>query len=271
MHSLAKTRYHLIEAPADSVLENLYCGVPLYLNGRTPMAEITTVVPMSDSFLSDDDWFCFPEQNLHVWMPQVQVVHAIEVDHPLRPCLTLEVAARDEPSALSFAAIGNSSERDAFRKGLAKHPARELTAKQYEKWRLKHFAKPHQCPCCEEAAEIRRKAPGNSPIALIFADAIRSRRSLHCRAVAKSFQFGVEMMPSELLVGDERIGVAGEDQSSMIEIDPGICYSMVIRENRIDDAPFTSVYLSNSMGITELVIETPGFESARKWADLCRK
>lgn len=269
MNSLTARRYHLIETPALQVLDSLPSELPLYVHGRVPMAEVAVITTLGGCFVGHDGCFRFPETGLAMSLDAIRAMHCIEVEDEAFPSVALEIATPGEPRSVSFAAVPSFSNPRDFGKSLASHPARELTSSQYDTWRARHHVPPHQCPCCKEAAANRRLNPANNPIARILAEAVHSRTVLRCQVHSKVFNFRITLTPGELLVHDSHLGITGEDQHSLIEIDPGFCHSMTIRTERIDSELVTILNIHDSLGTLGLTLETPGEKSAAKWAEIC--
>lgn len=270
MHSLAAHRYRRIEESPSTVLSELCHGNPLYLHARNWMSEMAAITPLTGSFANDDGWFSLPEQGLNVYLPGIRHLHAISIDHPSRPSVALEIATHGEPRSVSFAAIPLFSDIGAFRDCLSIHPAQELSSEEYDAWRAGHIVRPVACSCCAEAAKNRRKNLGDNPLSLIFAEAVENRRPLHCHLRSGTFRFAHTFVPGELLLQGGHIGLTGEGQMAMLEIDPGLCHSLTFDRTRIDADPMTILSLSNSLGETEMTIATPGFDACAEWTRICK-
>lgn len=270
MHSLASHRYRRIEESPAAVLSKLSDTTQLYVHARNWMAEMAVITPLTDSFTGDEGWLSFPEQGLNLSLPAIQHLHSVSIDHHSRPSLALEVATHGEPRSISFAAIPVLSDISAFRDSLASHPSQHLSSDQYEAWRSGHLIRPTACACCAGAAETRRRDPGNSPLARIFTNAIETRRALHCRLHSNSFRFALTFTPGDILLNKGHIGLTGDDSMSMLEIDPGLCHSLMLHRKEIDAEPMTILRVYNSLGVPELIIETSGFEAHDEWLEFCR-
>ncbi|WAC20556.1 hypothetical protein OVA24_04080 [Luteolibacter sp. SL250] len=270
MNSLTSHRYHRIEESPATVLAGLSNITPLYLHARNWMAEMAVVTALSDSFQSDDGWFSFPEQGMNLSLDAMQHMHCVAINHHARPSLALEIATHGEPRAVSFAAIPSLSDLGAFRHALDHHPSQPLTSGQYHDWRTSHLIRPTACSCCAGAAEARRKDPGNSPLARILAHSIREGHQLHCRLHSPSFHFALSLTPADLVLNKGHITITGDDCASMVEIDPGLCHSLMLHRKEIDAEPMTVLRVYNSLGVPELVIETPGYEAHDRWLEFCR-
>ncbi|MFT3992248.1 MAG: hypothetical protein QM680_12650, partial [Luteolibacter sp.] len=176
---------------------------------------------------------------------------------------------RGEPRSISIAAIPTVSDLNAFSEKLAVHPQTALSPDDYESWRKNHLIRPTACPCCQEAAEERRKNPENNPITRILCHAIDHRQALHCTLHANAFQFTQTITPGHILLSDKNISITGDDHRSMLEIDPGLCHSLHIDRRVVDAEKTTRLTIYNSLGIPELRLETTGWASANQWKNLC--
>ncbi|RYD29454.1 MAG: hypothetical protein EOP87_18300 [Verrucomicrobiaceae bacterium] len=270
MNSLTSHRFRRIEESPATVLTGLSNTTPLYLHARNRMAEMAVFTTLSDSFQSDDGWLSFPEQGMNLSLDAMQHLHRVAVNHPTRPSLALEIATPGEPRAVSFAAIPSLSDLEAFRGALDLHPSQPLTSCQYHDWRASHLIRTAACSCCAAAAETRRKDPGSSPLARILAHSIAERNPLHCRLHSPSFNFALGITPADLLLDKGRIAITGDDRASMVEIDPGLCHSLLLHREEIDAEPMTVLRACNSLGATELVIATPGHAGYDRWLEFCR-
>lgn len=270
MNSLTSHRYRRIEEAPSTVVADLSNTTPLYVHARNWMAEMAVITSLSDSFRSDDGWLSFPEQGLNLSIHAIQHLHCVAIDHHTKPSLALELATDGEPRAVSFAAIPSLSDLDTFRDTLDAHPSQILSSGQYHAWRTSHMIRPTVCPCCASAAEARRKDPGKSPLARILTHSIGEQRELHFRLHSPSFHFGLSQTPAELLLNNGRLTIIGETSSSMLEIDPGLCHSLMLLRKEIDAEPMTQLRIYNSRGVPELTIETSGYDAHDRWLEFCR-
>lgn len=270
MNSLTSHRYRRIEESPASVLSALSHTTPLYIHARNWMAEMALISPLADSFRGDGGWLSFPEQGLNMAMDSLQHLHCVTIDHHTRPSLALEIATHGEPRAISFAAIPSISNLEAFRASLESHPSQPLSSDQYHAWRDSHLIRPTACSCCAGAAEARRKDPGKSPLARILRHSIEDGLQLHCRLHSASFHFALSLIPADILLGKGHITITGDDCASMVEIDPGLCHSLMLHRKEIDAEPMTVLRVYNSLGVPELVIETPGYKAHDQWLEFCR-
>ena len=271
MHSLTTHRYRRIEESPSAVLSSLPGDNPLYVHARNWMSEMAVITPLTDSFTDEDgDWLSFPERGLNLFLPGVLHLHAISIDHQSRPSVALEIATPGEPRSVSFAAIPRFSDVAVFADALSRHPSQEMTPDEYNAWRTDHLIRPRACPCCADAAEDRRRDLSENPLSRIFAEAIEKERTLHCRLRSVAFGFSSSFVPSDLLLRKGRIAITSRDHMAMLEIDPGFCHRLNFNRCRIDAEPMTRLSVSNSLGETELVIETAGPETFAEWSRLCR-
>lgn len=270
MHSLAAHRYRRIEESPATVLNGLCRDNPLYVHTRIWMSEMAGILPITETLATDDNWLSYPEQGLNLFLPAIRHMHAVSINHPSRPSTALEIATHGEPRSVSFAAIPLFSDIAAFRESLSVHPSLDLSAEEYDAWRGDHLVRPTACTCCAEAAKNRRKNIANSPLSRIFTDAIESRIPLHCQIRSDSFRFANTFIPGELITQNGHITLTSDDHKSMLEIDPGLCHALTFDRVRIDDEPMSFLNLSNSLGETELIISTPGFEACSDWIQLCK-
>lgn len=269
MHSLTARRYRRLEESPAAVLENLPFGNPLYVHARNWMAEMAAIIPISGCFPTDDGWLSFPEQGLSLHLPAIHHLHSVSVDHPSRPSVALEIATQGEPRSVSIAAIPLFSDIASLEQSLATHPSLDLTSDEYDAWRSSHLIRPTACPCCADAAKSRRENAADSPLARIFSETIEAKRTLHCQLSSDSFRFSRSFVPNELNIRKGQIVLTGDDHTALLEIDPGICHSLKFNRELIDGEPSTLLHIANSLGRTELVISTEGFEVCSKWAQLC--
>lgn len=234
------------------------------------MAEMATITPLTEPVIDEDaDWISFPEQGLHLHLPAIRHLHSIAIEHPSRPSVALEIATPGEPRSVSIAAIPSISDLSAFEENLDIHPSTSISPENYDEWRSSHRHLPEICACCAEAAENRRRNPENNPLHRILSMAVNVGAPLFCRLTADAFHFGFPMTPSHLFTSRGNLGITAADSMSMLEIDTGLCHSLVLRKKRIDAEPTTSLTLYNSFGIAELTIDTPGFDIHEPWRQLC--
>ncbi|MFT4175461.1 MAG: hypothetical protein QM627_02285 [Luteolibacter sp.] len=263
-------RHHLLDTSPEEVLLSLTSEAPLYLHARNWMAEMAAIRPLTEPILDEEQlWLSYPEQGLTLSLSAIRCLHRVSIEHRCRTSLALEIATRGEPRSISIAAIPTLSDLDAFAEKLAPHACTPLTRETYETWRKNHLIRPTACPCCQEAAEKRRKNPENNPITRILCSAIDQRQTLHCTLSARAFHFSQSILPHHILLSDKHISVTGDDHRSMLEIDPGLCHSLHIERRVVDAEQVTRLMLFNSLGIPELTLETSGWDSAAHWQELC--
>ncbi len=269
MHSLTARRYRRLEESPAAVLDQLPRGNPFYIHARNWMAEMAAIVPVTGCFPTDDGWLSFPEQGLGLHLHSILHLHSVAVDHPSRPSIALEIATRGEPRSVSVAAIPLFSDITSLEQSLSSHPSLDLTSHEYDAWRHTHLIRPTACSCCADAAKNRRDNAADSPLSRILNETIESKRTLHCHLSSDSFRFSRCFTPDELNVRKGQINLTGDDHTALLEIDPGLCHSLTFNRKLIDGEPTTLLHLANSLGKTELVITTTGFDVCSKWARLC--
>jgi hypothetical protein len=264
-------RYHRLQAPPRLVLSGLCGATPLYVHARNWMAEMAAISPLTENLIDEESqWISFPEQGLNLSLAAIRHLHSVEIDHPSRPSLALEIATHGDPRAVSFAAIPSFSDMASFAGNLSEYTRQYLTGEEYDTWRSSHIIQPSACLCCAEAAARRRKNPEKSPLVRIFSSAIAQACELHCRLQSESFRFAHSFVPGNLLMDGSHIGVTGRECLSILEIDPGLCHSLVMHRREIDAEPMTSLRIYNSLGVAELTIETTGWGAYDEWLEFCK-
>ncbi len=269
--TLATYRHHRILSSPAAVLSDLCDPMPLYIHARNWMAEMTMITPLTACLVDDgQDWISFPEQGLNLSLTAIEYLHSVAVEHPSRSSLGLEIATRGEPRSVSIAAIPALSNLAGFTAKLARHDSEFMATKEYEQWRGRQLIRPSACPCCAQAAEDRRENVAASPLAKILSAVVNECRPLHCRLFSPAFRLALSLVPKSILLNQGRIILAGSDDMSLLEIDPGLCHSITIHRRRIDAEMITSMRIYNSLGVPELTVETPGHESYDDWLRLCK-
>jgi hypothetical protein len=265
--SLATHRHYRIDAAPAAVLPALCHSTPLYVHAGNWMADLAAITDFTEC-LVDDDWLSFPEQGLALSLPAIQHLHTIAIDR--RSSLAMEIATPGEPRAVSIAAIPAASDLDQFAERLSYFPTKFLNEKRYQEWRSQQLIRPAACKRCVAAAEERRLHMATNPLGHIFANAVKEGLTLHCELTSPVFRFAVAITPGEILFDRGHLGITGNDQLSMLEIDTGLCHSLDLRRRLVDDEPMTVLSIFNSLGAVELTLQTPGFTAYENWLQLCQ-
>ncbi len=247
------------------------CGSPLFIQAANALAVLSTVEPLGEMAGDCCGQRVFsPENGLDLAINDIVRIHRVELKIPGESILSVEFALAGDPRALTIAAPPGHVDAPLFRSRVDGLPGRPVGHKSYESWCRGFSREPVLCPCCKEAAVRRRANPAAHPVAAIFRHAIGNGLPLRCTLKGDACGLTSAIMPGMLDFEDGGINLMGNDGTTQLGIDPGICHSLMVEPLTLDGERHSVLRLFDSLGHQRLELSTPGWHACPVWVAICR-